>query len=221
MIRSEWEEVGNPHLMLGCLRNVATDRKLRLFGIACWLESKQTLAPDARKALGTVEQYADGLLGAEDLWSAFGRLPDVPGRRLAVPRSLDVDDARRVSRWTICPTEALPEPRGGMWYYVPRLDGYHSEQLAHGRLLQCLFGEPWRRVRFAPTWRTPDACSLAEAALERRDPSTGHLDPVRMALLGDALEDAGCSDRAVLEHCRAGGPHVYGCWVVDRILGQE
>jgi len=41
-----------------------------------------------------------------------------------------------------------------------------------------------------------------------------------MPVLGDALEDAGCGDVQLLEHCRTGGEHVRGCWVLDAILGR-
>jgi hypothetical protein len=42
-----------------------------------------------------------------------------------------------------------------------------------------------------------------------------------MPVLADALEEAGCQDAAVLEHCRGPGPHVRGCWVLDVVLGKE
>jgi hypothetical protein len=42
-----------------------------------------------------------------------------------------------------------------------------------------------------------------------------------LRLLGDALEDAGCTDPAILDHCHGPGPHVRGCWVVDLILGKQ
>jgi hypothetical protein len=42
-----------------------------------------------------------------------------------------------------------------------------------------------------------------------------------MPILGDALLDAGCDNEEVLAHCRAGGEHVRGCWVVDLLLGKE
>jgi hypothetical protein len=36
-------------------------------------------------------------------------------------------------------------------------------------------------------------------------------------VLGDALEEAGCTDEAILAHCR--GPlHVRGCWLLDLLL---
>jgi hypothetical protein len=42
----------------------------------------------------------------------------------------------------------------------------------------------------------------------------------RLPVLADALEDAGCTDAEILGHCRAGGEHVRGCWVVDLVLGK-
>jgi hypothetical protein len=42
-----------------------------------------------------------------------------------------------------------------------------------------------------------------------------------MPVLGDALEESGCTDPDILGHCRSGGQHVRGCWVVDLLLGRE
>lgn len=41
-----------------------------------------------------------------------------------------------------------------------------------------------------------------------------------MPILADALEDAGCSAAPVLDHCRGGGPHLRGCWVLDLLGGR-
>lgn len=43
----------------------------------------------------------------------------------------------------------------------------------------------------------------------------------RMAILADALEEAGCTETDILNHCRQPGVHVRGCWVVDLLLGKE
>jgi hypothetical protein len=40
----------------------------------------------------------------------------------------------------------------------------------------------------------------------------------RMPILADALEDAGCTNQDILNHCRKPGVHVRGCWAVDLIL---
>jgi hypothetical protein len=36
--------------------------------------------------------------------------------------------------------------------------------------------------------------------------------------VADALEEAGCTDAEILGHCRGGGEHVRGCWVLDLVL---
>jgi hypothetical protein len=53
---------------------------------------------------------------------------------------------------------------------------------------------------------------LAEGAYEQRDRPAGTLDPARVAVLADALEEAGCADADLLRHLRGPGPHVRGCW---------
>jgi len=42
----------------------------------------------------------------------------------------------------------------------------------------------------------------------------------RLPILADALEEAGCNNAAILEHCRAPGKHGRCCWVVDLLLGK-
>ena len=42
----------------------------------------------------------------------------------------------------------------------------------------------------------------------------------RLPVLADALEEAGCRDREILDHCRSGAEHVLGCWVLDALLGR-
>ncbi len=61
---------------------------------------------------------------------------------------------------------------------------------------------------------------LARAAYEERRLPAGTLDPSRLALLADALEDAGCADADLLGHLRGPGPHVRGCWGLDLLLGK-
>jgi hypothetical protein len=90
------------------------------------------------------------------------------------------------------------------------------------RLLQDRFGPlPFRAVSFETGWRTPAVLSLAQAAYEQRSLPSGHLDSTCLSVLADALDEAGCTDEAVLSHLRAPGPHVRGCWAVDLPLGKS
>jgi hypothetical protein len=63
--------------------------------------------------------------------------------------------------------------------------------------------------------------ALAQAAYDQRELPAGHLDRARLAILADALEEAGCTDQTILGHLRGPGPHVRGCWAVDLILGKS
>jgi hypothetical protein len=40
-----------------------------------------------------------------------------------------------------------------------------------------------------------------------------------LPVLADALEEAGCSDARILNHCRETGPHAPRCWVLEVLLG--
>jgi cell wall assembly regulator SMI1 len=40
-----------------------------------------------------------------------------------------------------------------------------------------------------------------------------------LPILGDALEEAGCTDKRLLAHCRKPGEHGCGCWAVNLLLG--
>jgi hypothetical protein len=71
---------------------------------------------------------------------------------------------------------------------------------------------PFEPQPFDADWRTSTAVALARGMSESRDFSP-------MPILADALQDAGCDDDHVLNHCRGTGPHVPGCWVVDLVLG--
>jgi hypothetical protein len=81
-------------------------------------------------------------------------------------------------------------------------------------LLHELFGNPFQPVRIDPSWRTSDAMALAKVIAARDEFDS-------LPVLGDALEEAGCSSAAVLGHCRAGGTHLPGCWLIDLLLGKE
>ncbi len=43
----------------------------------------------------------------------------------------------------------------------------------------------------------------------------------RMPILTDALEEVGCTDTEILNHCRQPSEHVRGCWVLDLCLASR
>lgn len=89
-----------------------------------------------------------------------------------------------------------------------------EDETIQATLLRDLFGNPFRPVGFSPEWRTDTVAALARQMYDSRDFSA-------MPILADALQDAGCDNDDILNHCRSGGVHVRGCWVVDLALGKE
>jgi hypothetical protein len=86
-----------------------------------------------------------------------------------------------------------------------------EELQAQATLLRDIFGNPFRPVTTDTSWLTAKARKLAQSIYSRRR----FQDTPRLA---DALEEARCTNREILEHCRRPGPHVRGCWVIDLVL---
>lgn len=95
-----------------------------------------------------------------------------------------------------------------------------AESRHQANLLQEVFGNPFRAIPLRTACQTPTVLALAQAAYDERAPSSGELDPARLAILADALEDAGCMDAALLAHLRSPGPHVRGCWALNLLLNK-
>lgn len=100
------------------------------------------------------------------------------------------------------------------------LIGRLPEARAQCELVRDIVGGPAQQGPPPPCCRTPTARALARAAYEDRSLPAGHLDPVCLGVLSDALEEEGCEDDELLSHLRSPGPHVRGCWAVDLVLGK-
>jgi hypothetical protein len=109
----------------------------------------------------------------------------------------------------------------GPWFGVSSGPDHDREQSAQSQLLRDIFGTPFSTAALDPGWATATVTSLAQAGYNERLTPTGSLDPTRLAVLADALEEVGCTDQAILDHLRSPGPHVRGCWPVDLVLAKE
>jgi len=76
------------------------------------------------------------------------------------------------------------------------------ERVALSDLARDVFGNPLRPIAFDPVWRSERVHSVAFAADEERRLPSGELDPDRLLILADALEDAGCCEPTILRHLR-------------------
>jgi hypothetical protein len=76
------------------------------------------------------------------------------------------------------------------------------------------FGDAQRPAVLDPSWRTRSVVAIATNIYTGRTFED-------MPILADALEDAGCADADVFDHCRGNAQHVRGCFVVDLLLETE
>jgi hypothetical protein len=75
-------------------------------------------------------------------------------------------------------------------------------------------GNPFAPVTFDPAWRTSAVVALAGQMYESGEFGS-------MPILADALDDAGCDNDDIINHCRdSNWNHVRGCWVLDLVLGK-
>jgi hypothetical protein len=216
----------------------ATERKLRLFACGCARQVWHLLGDArSRNAVEVAEAHADGVgfceqlraaeAAAEEAYSAVEQaaqcaVAKAHGKlRKDVKTALAAAAAARVAARTCAArTDAFfhTGPVGGgteevddlglascRWAFETLYQGQHN-------LVRELFGPTlFRPVFLDPSWRTASARTLATGIYD------GH-DFAAMPVLADALEEAGCTDPTILDHCRQLGEHIRGCWALDRIL---
>jgi hypothetical protein len=91
-----------------------------------------------------------------------------------------------------------------------------AEAARQAELLRDIVGNPFRPVHAEPDWLAWHDGVIVRLAQTIYDGRRFQDLPV----LGDALEDAGCTDVEILSHCRGGGLHVRGCRVIDILTGR-
>jgi hypothetical protein len=223
---SEWLTCTNLPPMLVFLRGKATDRKLRLFFCACgrriWPMLTQS---EYQEAVEVGERYADGQATSKQLQQAYRRVSEqywpaaLPSPDQPSPFQEKISTGHIVV-WAAIANEQLLDWSTRMTPSLVRMRLMDVEP-AQCCILQEIIGNPFRPVVFDPAWRTPTVTALATAAYDERSLPAGTLDADRLAVLADALDDAGCTDEQILAHLREPSPHVRGCWAIDLLLGKE
>jgi hypothetical protein len=204
MTEEEWLTCPDPEPMLRFLHRIrGSERKFRLFAVACVRRVWHLLPGDReRGVIDVADLLADGRALTQDLWLARARADCDPLMSLF---SLAYDAAVEVS------LSAAVALRGG--------GGRPSrgERAAQAELLRELFGNPIRSAMVEPDWLAWNRAFIPEMARGIYEDRTFQ----RLPILADALEDAGCTEQAILDHLRGPGPHVRGCHVVDLLLGKS
>jgi hypothetical protein len=231
--QQQWNTCDSPFPMLAFLAGKISDRKKRLFAVACCRRvAKQFLDRRSGIALRVCEQYADGSVSADKLNAAHeaaGEAADkvhyeggdaVEQSAAATPCGLGIP---LNLTWIL---ENAAETAGELRDALDEDDldeedpfeiGEADEMRVQADLLRDIVGNPFRKRAVDSAWlrwKSGTIVKLAATIYSRRAFK-------QMPILADALEDAGCDNADMLAHCRGPGPHVRGCWVVDLLLGKS
>jgi hypothetical protein len=216
MTESDWLACANPRTMLYWLGDRVDRRRALLFACAC--ERRLWDQPDCdHDKVTAAERYADGQAPAEEL---FAVLEDIGIDGITLESVTEMDPVS----WATYESE---DSAGFAANLVISEDKMHTaadertwqaandaERAVQSDLLRDIFGNPFRPAAVDPawlTWRDGTVRRLAEVIYAERRFAD-------LPVLADALEEAGCDNPDILNHCR-GGEHVRGCWVVDLLLG--
>jgi hypothetical protein len=207
-------------------------RKLRLFAVACCRRVWGLLEEDSRDAVLAAEQVAEGR-GQKESPKAREALKAAEAKAALVARRLGKPKGARAAEAAAATAaaEAVRSDAGHGAMFAAKAAAT-ARALSRGEqpaaeekflvdLLVDIHGNPLRPVAFDPGWRTGQVEGLARSAYEERSLPGGELDVARLAVLADALVDAGCNNWDILSHLRGPGPHVRGCWALDLVLARE
>jgi hypothetical protein len=239
MTEAEWLASTDPVPMLRSLAG-ASDRKLRLFACAACRRVWHLFADDAgRGAVKAAERFADGLATGEELadalaaaesavsgsggaaFAAWGAAADGTNFSAAGGAGYAAKEAAQAAAGLPhLPTDSSPWEWTHPEDFAAKEGALRAERAHQASLLRDAFN-PFHPASASPAWQAPQVVALAQAAYEQRGLPAGTLDVARLAVLADALEEAGCTNADMLSHLRGPGPHVRGCWAVDLLLGKE
>jgi hypothetical protein len=234
MDEAEWLAATDPGPMLEALRGKVSDRKLRLFVCACCRHVLQGVPNRSGEAAALkAEQFSEGLATQDELRAAARTLDednsDNSSVLLPFHFACDMEStAHRVAWFTAAHAAdalaAASYEEHSLGVHIRWTPTWATARAVQASLLRDIIGNPFRsRPVLAPSllaWRDGLLVRLAESVYENRVLPSGHFDRDRVAVLADALEDAGCQDAQILSHLRGEGPHVRGCWCVDLFLGK-
>lgn len=234
MTETEWNCSDDLLAMLDWLNEHRgfSDRKARLFAVAV-CRRIWDLLPDARSriAVAVAEQFVDGLASRGELEAAHGEAHaccmERPAWAPAMEAALAAEEASSpmvkgaAFEAALNGKQARSTAQSQNW----NAEFWDAEQQAHADLLRDLCGpSPFRPLVFDRVWlawHDGMVLKLAHNVYEERHLPEGTLDNALLAVLADALEEAGCTNQNMLSHCRNAGTHVRGCWAVDMILAKQ
>jgi hypothetical protein len=221
MTEAEWLAATDPLPMLLHLGDRASLRQVRLYACAWGYASWDRLTDErSRQAIVTAERFADGLADSAELGLAFtaaaqawNEIPEVRGTR-RVRGNKALTGARTARRTAELARDVASLDGIGRTARYLSLRGSAAMRLTLANFLRDIFGIPGRPVAVEPAWLAWQGGTVRRLAESIY--AEGAFDD--LSVLGDALEEAGCTSADVLGHCRQPEQHVRGCWLIDLLV---
>jgi hypothetical protein len=188
-------------------------RKARLIACAWARETEPAPGGTRSQAILLAERFADGKASAHELAAArFGGRFQAGHEAWPVCWSpdVDMDSFHLLSRTAAWATGILC-----ILSATPLSEGLSEAETRLAHIIRDIVHESCRPVSIPPAlkvWTDGTVVKLARSIYDERAYD-------QMPILGDALEEAGCADQGILDHCRAEQSHVRGCWALDAVLG--
>ena len=180
--------------------------------------------PVCQKALRALEEYIEGATDLATYLSAYTQF-DLT-RRSRFPKFTTPDDDAWLAlycavhrRWQQEHDDHFAQDR---WRICHRLTSSAAatigpdEVTVQGSLVRDIFGNPFTHTTIQPVWLAWNGGLVTKLAQAIYDDLAFDVMPI----LADALEDSGCDNAAILNHCRRECDHVRGCWAVDLLLAK-
>jgi hypothetical protein len=226
--RQLWEQIGRFPELVGSNKGI-TQRQLHAITIACLRRICELLPASARPALEQLErdpaafahQWGGTEVSTANTWEPlllFETALRLVASAIAARGVLDTATVQSAARELTFAAGGhamtLKGPRKKRDDSVKRRNkAMQREEAVQCEIARDVLGYPEFTVKFDRNWGTTTAVAIVREMYSSRDFSA-------MPILADALQDAGCDEPEILEHCRAEKPHVRGCWVCEEIVGK-
>lgn len=251
MTEAEWIRCNDPQAMLEFLRDKATDRQFWLFSVACVRRMLGLFPNALiRQAVEFAERDADELASHEEMRLVQREIEDWRGSACTIQlsRSMTIAESSAIhaASWLVSPRpmrratvaretartaaravsksandrDAIRHAPADEVVMVARMTwqvaqtALAAEKEAQASLLRDICGNPFHPPTIDRAWLLPEVVYFARQIYEG-----GTFE--WMPDLADTLQEAGCSDPDIVDHCRQPGEHVRGCWLLDALLGKN
>lgn len=210
----QWWASKDPNQMLPYIRKKFMPTQFRLFGSAC-LQSP-FLRPllksaNSRAAVEYAEDHRNPNFDDAKVRQQIRTRARNAAMRYRQTDSLVIAEAAWFAYQVAMPDEALSQLCQTWQFPVTMREPSESE--VYAEILREVIGNPFSENNHGLSWLTPSIEGMARSIYDHRQFED-------LPILADMMEEAGCRDEVLLEHCRSDVQHFRGCWAIEAVAFQ-